>query len=122
MRISGPVVLAASLALCAAPALAASTTSSANTTDSDSAASGNNGQNGDQAEQQLVQSLQKAGFTHIHVEPRVFIVHALNAHGDPVLMRISPDAMEAVTTVPTGKQNKTNAMNGSGSGAHTTQQ
>jgi hypothetical protein len=49
---------------------------------------------------QLVQDLQRAGFTNIRVSPEVFVVHAKNSQGDPIVMRIGPDSMEAVTTVP----------------------
>lgn len=49
--------------------------------------------------QMLKSELEKAGFTHIRVEPEAFVVHALNSQGDPVLMRITPDSMEAVTAM-----------------------
>jgi hypothetical protein len=118
MRIPGSVVLAASLALCAAPSFAATTTGSANMAGSGNSAANHasttSDQNNDPVEQQLAQSLQRAGFTHVRVEPRVFVVHAMNAQGEPVLMRIAPDTMEAVTGVPNGGQNGSHAMGGSG--------
>lgn len=65
--------------------------------------------------QHLVQSLQKAGFTHVRVEPEAFIVHALNEQGQPVLMQITPDSMEAVTAIPNQSGNSGSSGQQSGS-------
>lgn len=52
--------------------------------------------------QQLVNDLQKAGFTNVRVEPEVFMVHATNSEGNAVVMRIGPDSMESMTAVKSG--------------------
>jgi hypothetical protein len=77
--------------------------------------------------QALRQDLQKAGFTDIRIEPQVFIVHARNSEGHPVLMRIGPDSMEAVTALgaPGAHSSQGSGMqagNGSNSDSGTTYQ
>ena len=95
MRFYSLAVLAASATLMVSPAFAQNGNQSSNP--SSSSQSQNSQQNGQNVQQQLIQSLEKAGFTHVRVEPEVFIVHARNEQGQPVLMRISPDTMEEVT-------------------------
>jgi ribosomal protein S19E (S16A) len=99
--------IAASVTLMATPVLAQNVNQSSNPNGSNQ--SQNAQQNGQNIRQQLIQSLEKAGFTHVRVEPEVFVVHARNEQGQPVLMRISPDTMEEITAIP---------MNNQGSGQH----
>jgi hypothetical protein len=115
MRFYSLAVLAASATLMASPVFAQNGNQSSNP--SSSSQSQNSQQNGQNVQQQLIQSLEKAGFTHVRVEPEVFIVHARNEQGQPVLMRISPDTMEEVTAIPTNNQGSNQqASNSNGSG------
>lgn len=59
----------------------------------------------------LKQDLEKAGFTNINILPEAFIVHATNSEGDRVVMRITPDVVEAVAVNP----NIRGGPNGNGS-------
>lgn len=56
-------------------------------------------QSGKSPRQMLTQELKQAGFSHIRIEPETFVVHAINHQGEPVLMQISPDSVEAVTAL-----------------------
>jgi hypothetical protein len=102
-------ILSALTAFAAAPAFAAETsnsTTSSNTTAPAPADSGHIGQN-------LRQDLTKAGFTDIHIAPEAYIVHAKNSSGDPVLMRIGPDAVTELTEVPTKSNHAANGTESS---------
>ncbi|HEX2939571.1 MAG TPA: hypothetical protein VHO91_00890, partial [Rhodopila sp.] len=104
--------LGASVAFMAAPAFAQSSGhNGSNNGSSMSSQSQGEGQSHVSIRQDLVQNLKKAGFTHIRVEPEVFVVHARNSQGEPVLMRISPDSMEAVTAVQPNGQGSSSGMN-----------
>jgi hypothetical protein len=75
---------------------------------------------GGSEQQRLVQDLEKAGFTHVRVDPQVYIVHARNSQGEPVVMRIGPDSVEAVTAMTnTNGNGSSSGMNGSGNGGST---
>src|SRR5438270_13532981 len=102
MKFYSLAAMAASVTLMATPVLAQNVNQSSNP--NGSSQSRNAQQNGQNIRQQLIQSLEKAGFTHVRVEPEVFIVHARNEQGQPVLMRISPDTMEEVTAIPMNNQ------------------
>lgn len=62
-------------------------------------------QTGVNPRQQLMHDLQKAGFTNIRIQPEAFVVHATNSQGEPVLMQITPDSVEAVTAIKQGGTN-----------------
>jgi hypothetical protein len=88
-------------------------------------------QSGKNPRQMLTQELKQAGFTRIRIEPETFVVHAINRQGEPVLMQISPDSVEAVTAMKEPNrqeaQNNANENNANGSGSsdgnkNTTQQ
>jgi hypothetical protein len=110
MRFYSLAALVASATLMASPVFAQNGNQSSNP--SSSSQSQNSQQNGQNIQQQLVQSLEKAGFTHVRVEPEVFIVHARNEQGQPVLMRISPDTMEEITAIPTNNQGSNRQASG----------
>jgi peptidase YpeB-like protein len=105
----------ASMTLMATPVFAQNANQSNNpTTPNQSQEAQHNGQS---VRQQLIQSLEKAGYTHVRVEPEAFVVHARNEQGQPVLMRISPDTMEEITAVPMNNQGSgQQALGNSGSG------
>jgi Peptidase propeptide and YPEB domain len=113
MRFYSLAAMAASVTLMAAPVFAQNTNQSSNPNGSNQ--SQNSQQNGQNIRQQLVQSLEKAGFTQVRVEPEVFIVHARNEQGQPVLMRISPDTVEAVTAIPMNNQGSGQQASGNNS-------
>jgi hypothetical protein len=102
MQFYSLAVMAASVTLMATPVFAQNVNQSSSPNGSNQ--SQNSQQNGQNIRQQLVQSLEKAGFTHVRVEPEVFVVHARNEQGQPVLMRISPDTMEEITAIPMNNQ------------------
>jgi hypothetical protein len=117
MRFYSLAALAASATLMASPVFAQNANQSSSPSNSNQ--SQNAQQNGQNVRQQLMQSLEKAGFTHVRVEPEVFVVHARNEQGQPVLMRISPDTMEEVTAIPMNNQGSgQQASNNNGSGHH----
>lgn len=109
MQLKTLAILSAVTAFAVAPAFAADTSSStmnnANTNTNNSApAPANAGHIG----QSLRQDLTKAGFTDIRIAPEAYIVHAKNSSGDPVLMRIGPDAVTELTEVPAGANHAAN--------------
>ncbi|HQT76023.1 MAG: hypothetical protein B7Z80_02390 [Rhodospirillales bacterium 20-64-7] len=118
MRFYSLAVFGASVALMAAPAFAENSGHNSGSSMSSQSQGSNQSQGAEQGHgnirQNLVQSLQKAGFTHVRVEPEVFVVHARNSQGEPVLMRISPDSMEAVTAMQPANQGSSSGMNHSG--------
>ncbi len=50
--------------------------------------------------QQLMNQLQKAGYTQVQVTPSSFYVQAKDKKGDPVAMVIGPDSFAEVTDLP----------------------
>jgi hypothetical protein len=106
MQLKTLAILSAVTAFAAAPAFAADTSSSTmnTTTNTSTPAPANAGHIG----QSLRQDLTKAGFTDIRIAPEAYIVHAKNSSGDPVLMRIGPDAVTELTEVPTGANHAAN--------------
>jgi len=97
MRLHSLAILCASASLIAVPAFAQGSNQT-----NEPAATANHGENphaGTYPRQALMKDLQKAGFSKIRIEPEAFIVHAVNSQGEPVLMRITPDSMEAVTAM-----------------------
>jgi len=50
--------------------------------------------------QQLMNQLQKAGYTQVTVTPSSFYVQAKDKKGDPVAMVIGPDSFAEVTDIP----------------------
>ncbi len=107
MRLSHLALLCVSTAFVAMPALA-QTSSNSNA----SAQTPSNTTTDMHPRQTLKQDLEKAGFTNVRVEPEIFVVHATNSQGEPVMMQIGPDLMEAVTAI---KSNQTTASNGASS-------
>jgi hypothetical protein len=106
MQLKTLAILSAVTAFAAAPAFAADTSSnSMNNTSTDSSSQANASHIG----QSLRQDLTKAGFTDIRIAPEAYIVHAKNSSGDPVLMRIGPDAVTELTEVPTGANHAANS-------------
>lgn len=103
MRLPTLAILCASASFIALPAFAQNpehANSAMEHNNGSSAWSQNQGaQEGTNPRQVLKQDLKKAGFTHIRIEPEAFVVHAKNSQGEPVLMRITPDTMEAVTAM-----------------------
>lgn len=96
------VAVAASMTLMATPVFAQNASQSNAPMASDQSQDAEH--NGQSVRQQLIQSLEKAGYTHVRVEPEAFVVRARNEQGQPVLMRISPDTMEEITAVPMNNQ------------------
>jgi sporulation protein YlmC with PRC-barrel domain len=47
----------------------------------------------------LDEMLKNSGYTDIHVSPEDYLVHAKDAHGNPVVMSISPDSFTEVRTI-----------------------
>jgi hypothetical protein len=89
--------LALALAL---PAAAQSTQSpSSNSSSSSAQHSGTNSQDNTNIRQQLMQDLQKAGFTNVQVVPESFLVRAKDKQGRPVMMVVNPDSVTAITEV-----------------------
>lgn len=80
-------------------------------------------QNAGKIRQELLQSLQKSGYTDIRVAPTSFMVRAKDKNGDPVVMSISPDSFSELTAVsnsPVQNERDTNSKTvGSNSGADT---
>lgn len=130
MRLYGALAFGASLALFALPAFAQGNTQGNNANPNGGSPSshmpgmqpsqgGSQGANGGE-QQRLVQDLEKAGFTDVRVDPQVYVVHAHNSQGEPVVMRIGPDSVEAVTAMTNGNGSGSgSAMNGSGSNGGT---
>jgi hypothetical protein len=54
---------------------------------------------------QIQKNLQSAGFTDIKVMPSSFLLRAKDKDGNPVMMVINPDSVEAVTEVGGGQAN-----------------
>ena len=54
---------------------------------------------------QMRDSLQKAGFTNIHVAPSSFVVSATDKDGNPVVMSVTPDSFTEVSEM-SGKSSK----------------
>src|SRR5579863_2202415 len=54
---------------------------------------------------QMRDSLQKAGFTNIHVVPSSFVVSATDKDGNPVVMSVTPDSLTEVSEL-SGKSSK----------------
>jgi hypothetical protein len=50
-----------------------------------------------QVQARIRQNLQEAGFTEIQMMPTSFMVHAKNRDGNPVMMLVSPDSIQAIT-------------------------
>jgi outer membrane receptor protein involved in Fe transport len=57
----------------------------------------NPAQNAQQIQAKVRQNLEQAGFTDIHMMPSSFLVRAKDKDGNPVMMVINPDSIEAVT-------------------------
>jgi hypothetical protein len=57
---------------------------------------------------QMRDSLQKAGFTNIHVAPSSFVVSATDKDGNPVVMSVTPDSFTEVSEL-SGKSSKSTA-------------
>lgn len=120
MRLYSLAFLCASASLIALPALAQTTAQINGATRQNH---GDATEAGTNPRQQLMQDLKKAGFTNIRIMPEAFIVHATNSQGEPVLMRIGPDSMEAVTTMNdanTGSSNQSMSNNPTTSGSQST--
>ena len=81
------------------------------------------GQPGQQAQQnaaqpsqiqaKIRQNLQAAGFTDIHMMPSSFMVRAKDKDGNPVMMVINPDSIEAVTFEGVTNNNRTTGQGSS---------
>ena len=109
-----PATLIASVAaagLCMAPALAQST--SPGSAQNQQATHQDTTQQMSSIGQTLKQDLEKAGFKDVQVAPEAFIVRARNSSGQPVLMRVGPDSMTEVTTIPNQAGAQPNAAHGS---------
>jgi hypothetical protein len=58
---------------------------------------------------QLQKTLEDAGLRDIQVVPHSFLVRAKDQDGNPVLMMINPDAIMAVTEIPSTSGSDTSA-------------
>jgi hypothetical protein len=112
MRLSNIALLCVSTAFVAMPALAQT---SGQTNGSSSSTYQGTDANAAHPRQALKQDLEKAGFTNIRVEPEIFVIHATNSQGEPVVMQIGPDSMEAITAI---KPNHTTASNSGSSNSN----
>src|SRR5215467_3969455 len=72
----------------------------------------NAGQPG-QIQAKLRQNLQAAGFNDIHMMPSSFMVRAKDKDGNPVMMVINPDSIEAVTFEGGANNNRTTGQGSS---------
>ena len=60
-----------------------------------------------QIQARIPQNLQAAGFTAIHMMPSSFMVRAKDKDGNPVMMVINPNSIEAVTFEGGANNNRT---------------
>jgi glucose/arabinose dehydrogenase len=70
--------------------------------------------------QQVMENLQKSGFTDIHIMPESFLVRAKDKDGNPVMMVMNPDSITAVTEIPSGNRSSTTTGSGSQGGNNPT--
>lgn len=117
MRLPTLAILCASASFIALPAFAQNTEHANATMEHNNGSStwshNQAAQEGTSPRQVLKQDLEKAGFTHIRIEPEAYVVHAINSQGEHVLMRITPDSVEAVTAMTENGQGNSNSSNGS---------
>ncbi len=105
--------LVASALMIAAPAFAQTSTTNPSNQSSQQMKSQHTGA---QAEAQLRQTLEKAGFKNIRIRPEAYVVHAQAADGSHVTMMISPDEVEGVVE----RSGTSNSPDSSQSGTGTT--
>ena len=70
-------------------------------------------------QQRMLTNLNQSGFSHVKVTPGSFYVSAKDQDGNPVSMFITPNSMEAVTTVAMNDSDKTSSSTSSISSAST---
>lgn len=103
--------LVASVLMIAAPAFAQNSTTTTNNQSSQQMKSQHNGA---QAEAQLRQTLEKAGFKNIRIRPEAYVVHAQASDGSHVTMMISPDEVEGVVERSGSSKAPQSSQSGSG--------
>ena len=81
------------------------------------AASAQTTQPNSNARTDIKDSLGKAGYTDIRVNPSSFVIRAKDKSGDPVLMTISPDSLTEVTAMNTDSNGTTGGTQRSDKGA-----